>query len=247
MARIVRAPIYQQLNAALRALITGGDYAADSKFLTEREVAERFEVSRPTANKALSSLVAEGLLDFRKGVGTFVRPGLGFDLRELVSFTARAEGAGKQASTRVLSFARCDSNKAPAAARDALNTGTVFALRRLRLADNQPVILEQRYVAAALCPGLTKAQSAGSIYAAFTDTHGLHIGGADQQLRAVALNAKDAELMDQPAGSPALEVTAVGYTGDQQALWWERTLYRADAYAFTVHLGPPQATGAVDS
>ncbi|MFN9913156.1 MAG: GntR family transcriptional regulator, partial [Pirellulaceae bacterium] len=43
------------------------------RFLTEREIADRFGVSRPTANKALASLVSEGLLEFRRGVGTFVQ------------------------------------------------------------------------------------------------------------------------------------------------------------------------------
>jgi DNA-binding GntR family transcriptional regulator len=76
------------------------------KFLTEREICGRYSVSRPTANKALSNLVSEGLLEFRKGVGTFVQGrALAYNLRALVSFTDKAIAACKQPSTEVLQFA----------------------------------------------------------------------------------------------------------------------------------------------
>jgi GntR family transcriptional regulator len=102
---LVREPIYQQLNEALRGLIRSGQVKPGAQFLTEREVGRRFTVSRPTANKALASLVSEGLLEFRKGIGTFVREGtLSYDLRALVSFTDKARAAGRKPSTRVIAF-----------------------------------------------------------------------------------------------------------------------------------------------
>ena len=65
--QLVRDPIYHQLNQALRELISSADFAAGDRFLTERQVSERFRVSRATANKALSNLVAEGVLEVRSG------------------------------------------------------------------------------------------------------------------------------------------------------------------------------------
>jgi DNA-binding transcriptional regulator YhcF (GntR family) len=67
-----REPIYQQLNRILRELI-GGDFQIGDQFLTERKICQQYQVSRATANKALSNLVSEGLLEFKKGIGTFVR------------------------------------------------------------------------------------------------------------------------------------------------------------------------------
>src|SRR5512137_1811654 len=98
-------PVYCQLNILLRKLIHGGEFPTGERFLTERQICERFGVSRPTANKALSTLVAEGTLEFRKGVGTFVRSSvLDYDLRFLVSFTEKARAAGKTPSTKLLGF-----------------------------------------------------------------------------------------------------------------------------------------------
>src|SRR5436305_1998768 len=104
---LVKQPIYQQLNEALRGLLGSGEFRTGARFLTERQVSEWFEVSRATANKALSNLVSEGILEFKKGIGTFVRGGvLDYDLRSLVSFTGKAAAAGKRPSTRVLDFDR---------------------------------------------------------------------------------------------------------------------------------------------
>src|SRR5215813_8676358 len=102
---LVKEPIYQQLNSHLRLLIGSGECPIGTKFLTERQICERYGVSRATANKALSNLVSEGLLEFRKGVGTFVRGrALDYNLRALVSFTDKANAAGKRPSTEVLQF-----------------------------------------------------------------------------------------------------------------------------------------------
>jgi GntR family transcriptional regulator len=104
---LMREPIYQQLNQLLRSLIRSVEFPVGGQFLTERQVSERFQVSRATANKALSNLVAEGLLTFRKGVGTFVSAqSMDYNLRTLVSFTEEALAAGKKPETRVLVFGR---------------------------------------------------------------------------------------------------------------------------------------------
>src|SRR5690606_37734466 len=98
-------PIYQQLTAILRQMLASDEFKVGDKFLTERAICERFDVSRATANKALSSLVSEGLLEFRKGVGTFVRVKPTDDgLHSLASFTGNTLAAGKKPSSKVLRF-----------------------------------------------------------------------------------------------------------------------------------------------
>ena len=109
--RLVREPMYQQMNTILRELLKSSEFPEGAQFLTEREIAERFKVSRPTANKVLGGMVAEGLLEFRKGVGTFVLPPrLNYDIQTLVSFTEKVRQAGKTPATRVLRFERIASS-----------------------------------------------------------------------------------------------------------------------------------------
>ena len=103
---IVRNPIYLQLKDILEELTKSDEFHVGDKFLTEREISERFDVSRVTANKAVASLVAEGALAFRKGIGTFVedRTKDGHFSGVHISFTNKTLAAGKRPSTRILSF-----------------------------------------------------------------------------------------------------------------------------------------------
>ena len=241
---LVRQPIYQQLNEALRGLVSSGEFKTGVRFLSEREVSLRFEVSRVTANKALSNLVSEGILEFRKGVGTFVRGGvLDYDLRSLVSFTGKAAAAGKRPTTRVLSFDTITATSvAPrvAAALRVEGSDWLYSVERLRLADGVPVILEQRYVVESLCPGLHQRDFGSSLYGLWTDRFKLEIAGADQTIRAAAIRGPDARQLDVPRGTAGLVVRSVGWLRDGKPLWWERTIYRGDRYAFQNRLGPVQ-------
>ena len=237
--RLVRDPVYQQLNELLQGLIRAGEFKAGQRFLTEREVGERFGVSRVTANKALSHLVVEGVLEFRKGVGSFVREGvLDYDLQTLMSYTRRATLAGKRPVTQVRKFESLKAGQANEEVRQALRVGEgepLYYFERLRLADGEPVILERRHLVTRFCPGLTKAELKGSLYSLLTQKHGLPITAADEVIAAVNLSADDARLLRVPAGAAALRVRAVGHA--EAPLWLEDTLYRSDRYEFHNALG----------
>ncbi|HEY1065260.1 MAG TPA: GntR family transcriptional regulator [Pirellulales bacterium] len=241
---LVRKPVYQQLNDRLRTALAE-DYRGGDQFLTERDVSEKFHVSRATANKALASLVSEGLLEFRKGLGTFVRRDvINYDVRSLVSFTEKARAAGKKPGTKLLALSKVlasELDETIAAALAVESEAVLWRLDRVRLADKTPVILEHRFIVHARCPKLTKAQAEGSLYRAWTETHGLKIAGANEVIRAVLLSAEEAEHLQVAKNSPALEVASVGFLDDGAPLWWERTLYRGDHYEFQSRLGPIQS------
>src|ERR1041384_668417 len=65
-------PLYLQLARYMRGLIVGGKLGHRDALPSERELAERFEVSRVTVRKALRELSQEGLLEQIQGAGTFV-------------------------------------------------------------------------------------------------------------------------------------------------------------------------------
>ena len=227
--------MYQQMNEILRELLRGDEFAEGDKFLTERQIAERFQVSRPTANKVLGGMVSEGLLEFRRGIGTFVcQSRLDYDIQKLVSFTQKVKEAGKRPSTRVLQFARVGAAEAGAEIAAKLQVESrqeLFAITRLRLADDVPVILEKRWIRTDVFHGLSRQELRGSFYDLCREKYGLKIAESDQTIRAVRLLGRDAKLLQIRSGSPAFLVSATGFSGDR-ATWWERTLYRGDVYEF---------------
>jgi GntR family transcriptional regulator len=238
---LIKEPLYQQLHEALRELLRSGGFAHGERFLTERQISERFAVSRPTANKVLAGLVSEGVLEFRKGIGTFVRGTLlDYDMRSLVSFTRKAKQAGKRPSTNVLVFQKVLAASLPAeilAALQLAGDDPVFYMERLRLADGAPVIHERRWVPAALCPALTRRDLRGSIYTFWTERLGLAIAGADQLIRAINIRAPQSALLGVRSGTAGFLLIATGCLADGRPLWSERTTYRGDVYEF--HLQQP--------
>lgn len=235
------ATFHDQLYAKLRRLIGGRKFAPGAQFLTEREVAERFKTSRPTANKALSQLVSEGLLEFRRGAGTFVREGaLDYDLQRLVSFTEKARAAGRKPTTKVTLFKKLSASEAPPEVIEALQSGPndeLILMERVRLADGQPVIHERRHVRERPGGPMTRADAAGSLYAFWTDKLGLTISGAEESIRAVNANKAKAAILGIPVNTACLLVIATGFIEGRIPLWYEETLYRSDVYEFRNHLG----------
>jgi GntR family transcriptional regulator len=232
--RLVREPMYQQINDILRALLKTGEFAHGDRFLTERQIAERFQVSRPTANKVLGGMVSEGLLQFRKGVGTFVcSPSLDYDITTPVSFTQKVKDAGKTPRTRVLEFKRIAASEAGAEVEAKLQVWNqeLFAITRLRLADRVPVVLDQRWVSTNIFCGITRSELRGSFFALCQEKYGLTISETNQTIRAVKLTGQDAKLLQVRSGSPGFLVSAIVYSGPRPA-WWEKTLYRGDMYEF---------------
>ncbi len=235
------ASFHQQLIAKLRKLLRSRQHVPGSQFLTEREIAERFQTSRPTANKALSSLVSEGLLEFRQGAGTFVRENvLDYDLQRLVSFTDKARAAGKEPGTQVIAFQKLNAAATTEDVRLALQLKEMEPLlyiERVRLADAQPVIYERRHVVARHCPGMTKTDAKGSLYAFWTKKCKLTLSGAEESIRAVNATKAQAAQLGIPANTACLLVIATGFLEGGAPLWHEETLYRSDVYEFRNQLG----------
>ncbi len=248
MAReIVRDPVYKQVTDALVELIES-DFRAGDRFLTERQISERFGVSRTTANKALSNLVIEGVLEFRTGVGTFVRaPRPNVNLRRLVSFTEKARAAGLKPATRLL---RCRTTTIsglrslpPGEVGPALGlepTDEVYEIERLRSLNDEPVIYERRALRSDRCPNLNEYELAGSFYTLLHERYGLTLESVSQRIRARNLTIEAAERLGVEAGTAALELVGVGHLQRGVPLWYEETLYRGDVYEFVNQL---RATG----
>ena len=235
------ASFHQQLIAKLRKLLRSRQFVPGAQFITEREIAERFQTSRPTANKALNSLVSEGLLEFRQGAGTFVRESvLDYDLQRLVSFTDKARAAGKEPGTQVIAFQKLTGAEAPQEVLQALKLTAnepLLYIERVRVADEQPVIYERRHVLARYCPGMTKTNAKGSLYAFWTTKCKLALSGAEESIRAVNATKAQAAQLGIPANTACLLVIATGFLEGGASLWYEETLYRSDVYEFRNQLG----------
>jgi GntR family transcriptional regulator, transcriptional repressor for pyruvate dehydrogenase complex len=65
--------LYQEIVEQIRELMAGGELKPGDKLLSERDLAERLQVSRPSVREAIRSLELMGFVEIRRGGGTFVR------------------------------------------------------------------------------------------------------------------------------------------------------------------------------
>jgi GntR family transcriptional regulator len=233
--QIVTERIHLQLTRLCRSEIVRGAYRPEERFPSEREIAQRFGVSRATANKVISNMVAEGTLVLRPGIGTFVATGRGLQtsLRQMESFTDNAFSAGMVPETKVLCFRKNPCLELPESIRETLQAGrkaSIWYFERLRFASGEPVILEHRWVRSDLVPGLKANQLRGSFYHYLEENHQIYLTGERHKIRAKNLSAEEARKFELEDGAAVLVVEGTGFTDADVPVWYQVLYYRGDRY-----------------
>jgi GntR family transcriptional regulator len=163
-------PRYIQLYRHISEAITSGKMETGDRLPAERELAEIADISRVTVRKAIAQLVADGLIEQRKGAGSFVRsatPKLEQSLSTLVSFTENMAARGLTSSSVVLSSGLYTPNSSEMFALGVSSNDRVARVHRLRSVDDNPIALELSSLPQDILsnPGLVKT----SLY------HGIHL------------------------------------------------------------------------
>jgi GntR family transcriptional regulator len=150
-------PIYHQLEEYIKQQIENGSLEEESVIPSEREYAERFQISRMTVRQAINNLVSEGYLNRQKGRGTFVtKKKVEQELQGMTSFTEDMLSRGMNPSSILLSFQILAADKKTALALRIEETDSIYKIKRIRLADGAPMALETAYIPVEFVPGLTE-------------------------------------------------------------------------------------------
>lgn len=226
-------PLYQQLQRALREAIEKRLLDADDALPAERDLAETFGVSRITVRKAIDGLVGEGLLVRQHGSGTFVRPRVEKNFSKLTSFSEDMRARGRK--PRSVWLHRAQGTVTPEEALALrLSPGTpVFRFHRIRFADDAPMAIEYATVVAS-CLGSVDAVDT-SLYEALEKTGNRPVR-ALQRLRAVLLNADQADKLGAKERDAGLLVERLGFLADRRAVEFSQSFYRGDTYDFVAEL-----------
>jgi len=96
-------PLYAQVEAVLAASIADGTYPPGSRLPNEESLLDRFGVSRTTLHKTVQNLIKRGLIEIRRGKGTFVtQPKITQELTELSGFVEDMQALGRHPSARLV-------------------------------------------------------------------------------------------------------------------------------------------------
>src|SRR6476659_2185276 len=136
-------PRYYQLKEIIRERIMTGEWAPGTLIPSERELCERYGISRMTARQSITELVNEGLLYREQGKGTYVgRPKIAQQLLRLTGFTEDMKARAQRPGAQVLSAEMWPADEMTAERLRVRIGQPVYRLRRLRLADSEPLALE---------------------------------------------------------------------------------------------------------
>jgi GntR family transcriptional regulator len=232
-AQAQRSLAYLRLRRAIQNTIESGAFPPGQALPSERDLAKRLDLSRVTVRKAISGLVVDGLLTQRHGAGTFVAERIIKSFSRLTGFTDDLRARGLKPRVKFLERGVGEVTPEEAMALNLSPGANVIRLRRLRFADDKPLALELTVVPQSVIedPHAIKL----SLYDAL-ERIGCRPTRALQRLRAVALDAAQAQWLKLPVGSPALAIERRAFLDDGRVVEFTSSLYRGDAYDFVAEL-----------
>ncbi|WP_420080690.1 GntR family transcriptional regulator [Streptomyces sp. JL4002] len=229
-----RIPKYYAVKARIAGLLD--ELGEGGTLPTERDLAERYEVSRETVRQALRELLLEGRLR-RSGRGTVVAgPKLEQPL-SLASYTEGVRRQGRRPGRRLIGLESfpCPPDLAPGIGAEPGEP--VWHMERVLLADDERVGLESTYVRVARAPRLASDfPPDSSFYGYLRDSLGISFGEADEKLETVLATPREALLIGTPPALPMLLIHRFSRDQGGRPLERVRSLYRGDRFSFTTRL-----------
>lgn len=220
-------PLYRQLADRLSADIDAGTYQVAQKIPSENELAQRYDIGRPTVRQATDLLVRQGRLERRRGSGTFVKSvAPAIDLLSLAGTSAAFNNSDLNATLELLLGAE-------------KNTDNTYRVQRRALVDSAPVLLETLHFNVDQFPDLDKHNLVNrSLSALVKEVYFLEPSSADQTFSVVLANNSQAALLDVSPGTPLLKVhRTVHFENNLNSLHTE-IVCRTDRFDFSQTLYP---------
>jgi GntR family transcriptional regulator len=229
------SPLYQQIKGLITRELQTGVWRPGESIPSELELAARFKVSQGTVRKAIDELAADNLLVRRQGKGTFVATHAEQQIQYRFLRLTPDDGAATSMERRLLD---CKRTRAPADVARALackSGDAVVQLRRLLLAADKPVVLDEIWLPGTLFKGLTAERLAdykGPMYGMFEAEFGVRMIRAEEKIRALAADAASASLLAVAPGTPLLSVERLSFTYGDKPVELRRGLYNTEQHFY---------------
>ena len=221
-------PRYYQLKELIRDRICSGEWSPGSLIPSERALCERYGISRMTARQSVTELVHEGLLYREQGRGTYVgRPKIAQQLLRLTGFTEDMQAREQRPGAKVLSAEMWPANEATAERLRVKVGQPVYRLRRLRMADAEPLAVETSCISFLGCERLLHHDlERDSLYRLLEVTYDV------PPLEADLAGSEEALLLQVAPGSPVLRTRRITETRRGLPVEYATSVYRGDKYRF---------------
>jgi GntR family transcriptional regulator len=227
-------PLYYQIAESLRKQIESGQIGRGEQIPPEKELEDLFGVSRTTIRQALADLTRDGLLERRRGQGTYVTSAQQqFDepVMGIRSYTEEAAKQGFRPTTKMLAFKVLS---ATVEVRNELRLSEdeqVFLVKRLRLLNGDPSGVDTTYIPVRLVPALSKDDfsvegETQSLYFILEHQYGCLLDEAEELIDATATTEEESRLLAVKNSTPINHRKRVVFLPDGTPLLYMNSVYK---------------------
>lgn len=230
-------PLYHQLADILTEQIRSGIYRPGDVIPSETGMAKQYGIGRPTVRQAMDTLVRKGLVERKRGSGTFVtHPDPQVDLFSLAG-TSQAF-LTKGIETRSKSIDPISLREIFEDKKNPFDGKTAFFLSRLTLVQADPVLIEEFYLHPGLFPGLDTVDLENrSLSQVVSDQYYLTPESGRQTFKIAFLSEHRADLLGVKPSDPILEVERTLHFPGAEGAIFSRLYCRTDQFVFSQTIG----------
>lgn len=239
-------PLYARLEAQIATGIADGHFPIGTQLPPEDDLAARFNVSRTTVRKAIQNLAARGLIEIRRGTGTFVTlPKITQELTELTGFVEDMQALGHEPTARLIDKRIIAAGEDVARHLSVTATARVTRIQRVRLASGVAMSFDETYLPLHIGERIvTHDLEAEPIFALLEQRYGIPLVEAEYRLEASSANSEVAAALGVGVGSPVMLIERTSYSADEIPVDYEKLFYRGDLIRFTTRLARRKPVGA---
>ena len=230
-------PLYDQLVDTLTEKIDH-EYLPGDMIPSERDLSERYGLSRTTVRLALQELERLGLVVRQHGRGTFVadRSAQTTNLMQSYSFTEQMRAMGREPETTILEFSEMEADKNLSEHMGCKIGDKLFKLKRLRSADNMPMMVERSYLPVRKFLSLKRPLLEHKpLYDVIEQDYQQKIRVAEEEFFASIARPADAHLLGIGEGSPVLDLVRTTYNEGNEIVEYTLSVARADQFKYKVY------------
>lgn len=228
-------PFYEQIKCCLMQAIREGLLSPGQKLPTEDEICRKFGISRPVVRQAYGELIRLGLLERKRGSGSFVKASTdrGIFITQLVSYQEELAMIGMTPGTdlkkkEIIPFHAEVYEKLSLTPRQKC-----LHLERMRYADGKPFTYIENYVPMELFPGIEHHNYASeSLYHIMKEVYAIYPARAVRSIRAAIIAPSQAPLFHLEKGSPVHMLESVAYDQYDRPIDYSIETYPGDTHRF---------------
>ncbi len=230
--------LYSRVETVLASEIADGALRVGDQLPTEDSLIARFEVSRITVRRAIQNLVSRGLVEIRRGKGTFVAaPKITQELTELSGFVEDMQAVGRKPTARVISKEIVTADTTVAGQLALTKGQRVVRIRRVRVADGVPISFDETYLPLEIGKKImTHNLKVEPIFSLLERKYDVPLIEAEYKLEAVAAETEVAAALHVKQGSPIFRIERTSYSTGNRPVDYEKLYYRGDLVRFVTRL-----------